>query len=611
MAEFVDKAIKIHGNKYDYSLVDYKHNKAKVKITCRIHGEFEQTPNNHLNGQGCPLCGRINQSKKSALSHDEFVSKSIKIHGDVYDYLSAYENHKSKVKLKCRSHDYIFEVNANKHLCRKQGCPICSKERLRSKTLMTTEEFINKAKLIFGDVYDYSHLWYVDNKSKVKIGCKEHGYFWQYPSNHLRGKGCLKCSIDSKQIANSLTNEQFVDKAIKIYGDSHDYSLVDYVNNNTPVTIICKKHGLFNKHPKSYFNGHGCPDCYTENNFLNTKKFIDKAIDIHDDKYDYSITQYTSYQEKLDIICKKHGLFSQRAAQHLRGYGCSKCCVVVSKFHKEIAEYIKKCGVKYILNDRCTIPPKELDIFINDHNLAIECNGLYWHSYDRHETNDEIVRHKLKTDLCDNLSIRLFQIFENEWRDKKEILCSMIRNKLGLSNKIYARKCFIRLINNTDYKDFMDTNHLGGYVSASVKIGLIHDNEIVGIMSFRKHNIYDWEIARYAVKIGNNIVGGASKLFKFFRDNYNPTNVMTYSDRRFGNGDVYQKMGFSLIGMTKPGYYYTDKVNVFSRQQFQKHKLKNKLKNFDHNLSESCNMFINGYRRIWDCGHCKYIWRHG
>ena len=255
---FITKSKNIHGDKYDYSLVDYKNNKTKVKIICIPHGIFEQRPNDHLNGNGCPIC-----ANKYKPTTDEFVSKSKNIHGDKYDYsLVDYKNNKTKVKIICPTHG-IFEQRPTNHLYG-QSCPTCSNS-------LTTEDFVNNSKNIHGDKYDYSLVQYKDYKTKVKIICPKHGIFEQTPNNHLKGKVCYKCVCTYKK-----TTEEFVKNVTKIHGDRYDYSLVDYKNNITKVKIICPTHGIFEQRPNDHLNGNGCPCCKTSKGELNIKMILDK-----------------------------------------------------------------------------------------------------------------------------------------------------------------------------------------------------------------------------------------------------------------------------------------------------------------------------------------------
>ena len=191
--EFIKKAREFHGDKYDYSLVDYKNAYTKIKIICPIHGEFEQRPNNHLDGRGCIKCANQNKGKKISKTNtkntDYFINKSKEIHGDKYDYSKVnYINNRTKVEIICPKHGSFF-IRPDSHTSDKRGCPKCGKE----SRFLTNEEVIKQFKEVHGDKYDYSKVNYVNDRTKVEIICPKHGSFWQIPNSHKCGSGCPYC----------------------------------------------------------------------------------------------------------------------------------------------------------------------------------------------------------------------------------------------------------------------------------------------------------------------------------------------------------------------------------------------------------------------------------
>lgn len=409
-----------------------------------------------------------------------------------------------------------------------------------------------------------------------------------------------------------MSKDEWVKIARNKHGDKYDYSLVDYINNHTRVTIICPDHGEYIQLPKDHTQGHGCLWCakevFRKDNAKDTKQFIKEAMSIHGDLYDYSTTKYVTAKLKVDIKCSYHGIFKQKAIDHLYGHGCPKCSTIVSSGHQDIIDYIKSIyNGTIIINDKTLIYPYEIDIVIPDEKLAIEFNGLYWHSYGKKETTDEKRRHQRKVDRCEDIGFNLFQIWENQWYDSERIVKSMISGKLGLNKRIYARKCNIIELSNDSYKQFMQDHHLQGYVNASIKYGLLHDNTLMSVISFNKHQKYQWEISRFASNAFHTVTGGFSKLLFHFVKEIKPFMVCSYANRDHSCGNLYDKNGFKLLYKTEPGYCYTDKHRVFSRQKFQKHKLSNVLKEFDRKLSEPQNMFNNGYRRVWNSGNKFYL----
>lgn len=254
--KFLIKAKKKYDNKYDYSLVEYKNSETKVKIKCNQHNIiFEQAPAAHIRGQeGCKVCaGRI-------YSTETFISKAKEIHGDKYEYsISEYVGSEYKVKIICPEHGE-FEQLPIAH-SKGQGCPECGLISRSDKRRLNTETFIEKIKEIHGDRYDYSLVNYVDNKTKIKIICKEHGEFEQSPDKHSAGQGCIKCGKDNCKKLLQKSNDSFIDSAISIHGNKYDYSLVNYINARNRVTIICPEHGEFEQLPNDHLSNHGCIKC--------------------------------------------------------------------------------------------------------------------------------------------------------------------------------------------------------------------------------------------------------------------------------------------------------------------------------------------------------------
>ena len=335
--KFIQKAKLIHGDKYDYSKVEYVNAKSKVIIICKEHGDFLQTPDSHRNS-GCSKCaGRYIPNTL------EFIEKAKLIHDDKYDYSKVdYKNNNTKIIIICKIHGEFLQT-PHHHTNRKDGCKKCS-----GKYKPTNEEFIEKSKNIHNDYYDYSKVEYINCKINVIIICKKHGEFLQTPDTHIQGGGCNICGIERSQIIRRKNNNGFIEESIKIHGDKYDYSNVEYINCKTPVNIICKQHCEFLQVPEVHYIGGGCKKCvnlYTPT----TDEFIDKAKEIHGDKYDYSKVIYINANTKIIIICKIHGEFLQTPSHHLgRKDGCIKCGITYSPTTDEFIDKAKDIhGDKY------------------------------------------------------------------------------------------------------------------------------------------------------------------------------------------------------------------------------------------------------------------------
>jgi hypothetical protein len=256
---FVKKANLKHNNQYLYDSVVYKSCKEKVCITCKLHGEFMQTPDCHLSGNGCPKCGNINKQLKQAWTTERFIQEATNKHGDMYDYSRViYVNANTPVIIGCKDHGW-FEQIPYEHLV--GSCRQCSYVVIASKIRRTKEEFINESKIKHLNKYDYSKVVYVSASTHVTIICPDHGEFQQVPNSHLQGMGCFKCGRVVTSEKTRSSKEQFTLKANKIHNNNYTYDNVIYINNHTPVIITCKKHGNFEQTPADHLASGGCIKC--------------------------------------------------------------------------------------------------------------------------------------------------------------------------------------------------------------------------------------------------------------------------------------------------------------------------------------------------------------
>ena len=535
--QFIEKAKKVHGDKYDYSKTIYINPKEKVCIICKEHGEFWQKPYNHLNGQGCS---------------------------------------------KCR-----YEILSNKYK-------------------KSTEQFIEEAKKVHGNKYDYSKADYNLCQDKVVIICPIHGEFEQRPLAHIQGQGCPKCSRNHK-----LCLQDFVEEAKKIHGDKYDYSKVEYKNNKIKVCIICPIHGEFWQTPKKHLNFHGCPKCGGSNKLTNND-FINKSRLVHGDKYNYSKVNYINSNTKIHILCHKHGEFEQLPHDHLQGKGCPKCACIESKAESDIYDYV--CSLvgceNVIKRDREVLEGKELDIYIPKLKVAIEYNGLRWHS---EEFNKDKNYHLNKLIKCNEKGIRLIQIFEDEWIERQEIVLRKIKHILGFNDgeKIYARKCEVKEIDKHLAYDFLDKNHIQGSVDSSVAFGCFYESKLVGVMLFTQESKDYWNLTRFATDNGIRCIGVAGKLFKAFLTVYNPIYVKSFADRRWTlskEHNVYTELGFELAEELAPDYRYVNGQKREHKFGYRKAKL-NKKYGVPLEWTEKQMTEYLGFYRIYDCGLLRYEWR--
>ena len=358
--EFLKMADELHKGKYDYSKVEYINNHTKVCIICPIHGEFWQTPSSHINqGCGCPKCANKNKTL------EEILNKCKEIHGDKYDYSLIESPNMAKVqKIKCNRCGRIFEIDLNAHIHAKRGCKYCN----HRSYAYTTEEFIERAKEIYGDKYDYSKVNYVNKKTLVCIVCPKHGEFWQTPGHFLRGQACKKCSNKLFK----LNKEIFIERSNNIHNNKYDYSKVDYKTVEDKVCIVCPLHGEFWQTPHSHMSGVGCPKCHEENNINESRLF-----DIIKEKYgDEVIGQYrvewlSGQTIDIYIPSKKIGIEYQgiQHFQPIKYFGGIKKYEYTVRKDKEKFEKCKNNGVKlFYFSKEKKIPNEYLDVIYSNNN---------------------------------------------------------------------------------------------------------------------------------------------------------------------------------------------------------------------------------------------------
>lgn len=328
------------------------------------------------------------------------------------------------------------------------------------------------------------------------------------------------------------------------------------------------------------------------------------------------------YQVLFDWHCNKCGKdFSAHLDQNLitREHLPARCLIChpisngTSKFEYEIEDFLKGvCKIDDVsMHNRTILNPYEIDIAVPSKQIGIEFDGLFFHSEvwggkDKHY-------HVFKTNEAKKHGYQLIHVFEDEWKNKQQIVESRLRSIFGIpERKIWARKCIVNNVDVKTTKTFMNENHLQGWSHSSINLGLFYENQLIAMMTFGKpryNKQIEWELIRYCSLLNIQVVGGAGKLLKAFEVQYKPKSLLSYADYRWSNGKMYESLGFKLDHISDPNYWYVKNClcERFSRITFQKHKLKDLLEHFDESLSEVENMRNNDYDRIFDCGNLVYI----
>jgi len=325
---------------------------------------------------------------------------------------------------------------------------------------------------------------------------------------------------------------------------------------------------------------------------------------LHD--IDYLMEQHHTNKKTMIEIADDLGVHVSTISRLLDKYDIDKKYYIHNSFEeKQISIFLAGIGIQHKTNVRNLIDG-ELDIVIEDKKIAIEYCGLFWHS----DVNKDKNYHRKKYELCKDIGYRLITIFQNEWVHKQSIVKNKLMNILGVdvSSKIYARNCKIeKVLDISIVKDFYENNHIQGYSHGSEHIGLTHSDKLVALMTFKKEK-NNYNLVRFATS--QRVIGGFSKILKYFTDNYIYENIITFADLRWGNGDLYVNNGFIIDKELKPDYAYCIRDMLYHKFNFRHNRLTKVLPNYDDKLSERQNMEANGVHRIYDCGKLRFIKTH-
>lgn len=356
------------------------------------------------------------------------ISKFKNKHGDRYGYSKvSYSRNDLKVIIICKKHAE-FEQSPKDHASGR-GCPDCSKEI--NSQLLTLDLAIKRFKNAHGEKYDYSKVFYVSSKIKVKISCHKHGYFLQTPAEHIKGKGCAQCA---KENNNKHTTESIIKKFKSAHNDLYDYSLVNYVKGNEKVIIICKRHGEFLQVPTSHYRGNGCPQCVEGRTFYTYDTLVEKFNSIHHNVYDYSKVVFLKVDKRVTIKCKIHGDFQQTPHSHLQGNGCPTCSS--SKGELRIRKFLISKKIQFqeqypICKNPHTGATLRTDFYIPSLNMCIEYDGIQHFEKVKCFGGDvgfenTQKRDKLKNEYCKTNNIKMLRIPYFKQDCIEEILDSII-----------------------------------------------------------------------------------------------------------------------------------------------------------------------------------------
>lgn len=421
--------------------------------------------------------------------------------------------------------------------------------------------------------------------------------FWQCPHCEWKGK-----ANDGKDgggwIAKHLNDVHQISKVGHVNQFPHDSGLwpVRLAREQTKIKV--------NEHEDNRIECKECGEYFTTLTNSHLLKRHGMTKDEYRKKHDVAILSSDEYRKRLSIQ-----YYNNDALQASNSWR--------SKYEDELCDLFQSLNIAYIPNHKKF--GFDIDILLPDHNLAIEFNGLYFHS--EYAGGKTEMYHLNKSKQCEERHIHLIHIFEDEWVKKREIVISRLKNLLGKTeNVVYARKCELKEIDYKTVSVFLDQNHIQGTVtSLKFNLGLFYNNELVSVMGFgfprasMGHKIQkegEWELQRFCNKLNFTVVGGASKMFKYFEINKNPVIVTSHADRRWTStikDSLYDELGLTLVSKGTPNYWYlVEPMKRHYRFSFNKQNILKKFKLANPELSEWQNMIELGFDRIWDCGSLGY-----
>lgn len=388
------------------------------------------------------------------------------------------------------------------------------------------------------------------------------------------------------------------------------------VNYTDRLQLVCAVHGPFTGWLINLKKHGACAQCANDAQRLTQDEFIAKATAVHGATYDYSQATYRTAAAKINVICRKHGVFTQTPNKHLSGQGCPECGQIDPKWERELQEFLVGLGLD-VKRNVAVLGKKHVDLYVPSRKFGVELHGLHWHTDNKHKKD----YHREKWEAAEKLGIRLIQVFEDEWKTKKEIIFARLAAMLGHGPRFDARKCSVEILDGAEAREFLNCTHIQGAGIASLYYGLRFEGQVVAVASFGKARAGGmtsisegdaWEVIRYAST--GRVRGGFGRLFKRFLADVKPATVVSYCDLRYGDGKLYEATGFSLDGITPPDYWWVPdgRVERIARYVTQKHKIKSHPilgKFYAPGKTEAQVCAEAGWAKIFGVGHQRWLWR--
>ena len=497
-----------------------------------------------------------------------------------------------------------------------QGCPFCAgRLPIPGETdLATTHPHLvpqwsprNAAPIFEVMMGSSKKFWWVCGK----------GHEWQAPPNSRTGKksGCPECAGRHLWVRRNIeVNSEAFPELAKEWSSKNLRGFDTYsYGSQKRVWWVCEEGHEWQAQINSRTNGRGCPVCANRkveaglNDLRQLRPEIAEMWHPGNDKTPDEVSYGSAY--KAMWVCPEDIQHTWKATVGDVAAGrshCPECGGSVSRRESEVAQHLERLGIKFSTSDRAALRGKEIDILCPDQKVGIEFNGLYWHS-EAHKENDY---HYQKSRKAEEAGIQLLHIWEDDWRDRREVVERMIARKLGVSTeeRVNARSLKKAFVNAKEARKFLDENHIQGFVAGTAYYALKRDDEILALLVMRHRKDNEWELARYATSA--NVRGGFTRLFKWFqRDRPTAQKVVTFADRGVSDGGLYEATGFKYDGELAPDYMYVVRGKREHKFNYRKARFKRdeNLK-YEEGLTERELAALNGLERIYDAGKVRWVW---
>lgn len=517
---------------------------------------------------------------------------------------------------------------------RSESCPECARlERVRQRAL--NERAKNPFPQWFIDDLEGSpdkeavlecHLSVNDY---ALFNCKEHGLYRQKITHHLtRHDGCPKCGWDSRRKSQSRTLRKNGLKNEDYLRTSPDYH--DGISMDAEIKFVCPVHGEYTRIVRQASHYPGCLKCNRSESTQKTNLVLRRTREIPQyilDELQEEFTYNKPLTEQWKFKCKEGHEYSTRMSDRLNGHGCPICGArsvnMVAKMEDTLAEDLRKRGIKVIQSDRTQIRslstgrPAELDLYLPDYKIAVELNGLYWHS-DKHMAESSTYNapggkqnyHEAKRIACKRVGIRLMQFYEDTTNEHYQLVVDKILATCGLlqRERLMARKMNVVEVD----PHWLDTHHIQKS-GRGLCIGFEYNGEVIAAMQYRQAPENEavkgtYILDRYATDSRYFVVGGIEKLMKYAERTESIRYWVSYADKTVSVGDLYEKLGFHKVAESGPDYQYVYKAKRYHKFNFRKERFKKdpNLVYFE-GMTEAQLADLNNVYRIYDCGKIKYV----